>query len=203
MNWMLLNGGGAVSFDSGGMHFHGMTGNQVLRDFSYSLAHQIRAAGRFGTWSVAKHSLFVALLLPPEMVLEGLIHDAHEAITADIPTPWANSLPASVQAEIQLGKYNVQRAFQQIVGYRPRQDLDMSLVHKTDHRAFLLEVRHFLGDSASLAAENLNLHVGPVVQTPEELAYITNLTKLGSWDAGILWYEHVKHELAERREYVG
>jgi len=39
-------------------------------------------------YSVAEHSLFVAALLPADLVAAALLHDAGEAITGDIARPW-------------------------------------------------------------------------------------------------------------------
>lgn len=40
-----------------------------------------------GPYSVAEHSIRVSELLPKEQQLKGLLHDAHEYVTSDIPRP--------------------------------------------------------------------------------------------------------------------
>jgi 5'-deoxynucleotidase YfbR-like HD superfamily hydrolase len=54
------------------------------------IAHHIARIHRYtgGTeWSVAAHSLCVAMLVPPEFKLEALLHDAHEAYVGDVSAP--------------------------------------------------------------------------------------------------------------------
>lgn len=54
------------------------------------IAHHIARIHRYtgGTeWSVAAHSLCVAMLVPAEFRLEALLHDAHEAYVGDVSSP--------------------------------------------------------------------------------------------------------------------
>ncbi len=56
------------------------------------LAHSLSQINRWTGWadypiSVAQHSVFVSLLVRPELALHGLLHDAHECLTGDINTP--------------------------------------------------------------------------------------------------------------------
>ncbi len=55
-------------------------------DISYSLSNTARFTGHT-PYSVAEHSLMVADLVPPELELFGLLHDAAEAYTGDISRP--------------------------------------------------------------------------------------------------------------------
>jgi hypothetical protein len=52
-------------------------------------------------YSVAEHSLFVASLVPESYRFEALMHDAHECITGDIPSP--TILILGSEAEHKLG----------------------------------------------------------------------------------------------------
>lgn len=54
-------------------------------DIAWSLAHIFRFNGHLRHQiSVAKHSIYVSKLLPDNLKLAGLLHDAHEAYTGDV-----------------------------------------------------------------------------------------------------------------------
>lgn len=90
-NWIQLTSGGGYDFDRAQLD-----GPFVMeRDLAYPLAginRYVRHTNR--NWSVAIHSVAVALTIEkmgghPDEVAAGLLHDAHEAIVGDIPTPVA------------------------------------------------------------------------------------------------------------------
>lgn len=59
-----------------------------IDDIAHSLAHTIRFAGHLQhPITVARHSIYVAELLPEPLRLAGLLHDAHEAYLGDITRP--------------------------------------------------------------------------------------------------------------------
>ena len=72
----------------------------VLSDITTSLARQCRFSGHgVHFWSVAQHSLLVAALLPEELNLQGLLHDASEAYLGDVITPIKPNMPEYLKLE--------------------------------------------------------------------------------------------------------
>ena len=67
-----------------------------IEDIAHGLSMLCRFAGqcRF-FFSVAEHSIAVAHLLPANLKLFGLLHDASEAYLADLPRPVKAGLPDS------------------------------------------------------------------------------------------------------------
>lgn len=205
-NWMLLNFGGAATFDAGGIHFLGMNKASLLVDFGRSLAGTNRAGGRF-YWSVAQHSLLVAHLLPPNLRLEGLLHDAHEAITGDIPTPFARWLPEEVRKTLDQGKRLIQTEFESRIGYQPWPEPPQvgsiaELVHRADHRAFLTEVTFNLAESAQTAYDELNLLVEAIEVDDSTRAFVEQWQPMSRETVAWQWASEVKVALDKRREAI-
>lgn len=67
-----------------------------INTIAHSLAKICRYNGHTDLdwhYSVAEHCVHVSRLVPPEMALEGLLHDASEAYTGDIQKPLKEMLP--------------------------------------------------------------------------------------------------------------
>lgn len=69
------------------------TGLITIEDIAHSLSFLCRFNGQIiQFYSVAQHSIWVANHCPPEHRLTALLHDASEAMCADIPSPLKNEL---------------------------------------------------------------------------------------------------------------
>lgn len=93
-NWIQLTMGGGYDFN-----FKEIFGRfSMERDIAYSLAGINRCAGHGQVrWAVAVHSVAVARTIELlggtlDQAAAGLMHDAHEAIIGDIPTPVARAI---------------------------------------------------------------------------------------------------------------
>ena len=81
-----------------------------VRDVAHALSLQCRFNGHcLAYYSVAEHSVRVSRVVPAELALWGLLHDATEAYVGDLPRPIKQQLPAYRQAEEELMRVIAER----------------------------------------------------------------------------------------------
>lgn len=77
-----------ITFSGNFIDLFQMNVNDIsIIDISYGLSNIARFSGQVPFCSVAKHSIYVANILPEELRLSGLLHDASEAYVGDIISP--------------------------------------------------------------------------------------------------------------------
>lgn len=111
-----------------------------INDIAWGLSAQPRFAGHtYRWWTVMHHSLVVYEIIKelpsagPELLLLALLHDAHEAVTGDIPTTWKSESFKAQQAALD------RRIFQS-VGLIKMED---ERIHRADRMAVVAEAKLF------------------------------------------------------------
>lgn len=90
-------------------------------------------------WSVASHSVLVSMLVPGELALAGLLHDASEAyLGSDIPRPLKNLIP-----EYRVIENRWHRRIQEAFGIVLRAG-DVERIKDADDRAYAIEKRDLM-----------------------------------------------------------
>lgn len=115
------------------------------------IAHQLAKICRFGGateafYSVAEHSLRVADLVPPELRLQALLHDAAEAYCGDVVRPLKRNLVGFDAVEARIARVIGERFGVDLVALHP-------LVKQADNEMLAVEFRDLLahrGDRAPL-----------------------------------------------------
>lgn len=86
-------------------------------DIARSLANLCRFTGQAAVhYSVAQHSMLVSELCPPHLKMKGLLHDAAEMFTSDIPTPFKACLSPACRAEIKAAEARILDAIGESLG---------------------------------------------------------------------------------------
>lgn len=141
-----------------------------IHDIAVHLANECRYGGAV-RYSVAEHSILVSQLIKQSSVrVYGLLHDAHEAYTKDLPswikyhTPDLNKIADHVQATI-FSALNMR----QLSEFPDVTDI----VHYADELAFSIEVRAFFSQFGYCGRINVPdsfRYMVPCFDTPGEAA---------------------------------
>lgn len=111
-----------------------------IDDIAHALSMLCRFAGHTTFYSVAEHSVRVAELLGPPLVLEGLLHDAAEAYIVDVPSPVKHLPEMAGYRELDRRITSVIRERFELVGDIPR------AVHRADEILTVTECRDLFGE---------------------------------------------------------
>lgn len=118
-----------------------------IGDVANALGNLCRFTGQCARfYSVAEHSWHVSHIVPEELALVGLLHDATEAYCADIARPLKNLLPDYRRVEADIWRA-VAEAFGLPVDMPPE-------IKRADMAMLKLEVEHLLPENC---ARELNL----------------------------------------------
>lgn len=156
-----------------------------IRDIARSLSRISRYTGHSKTYSVAQHSVFVSELCPPQFAYQGLMHDAHEAITGDVSTPfkevmehhhpgWWRELEAHYAAKVRK-HYGLPESLN-------------GVVKDADRKAHQHEVAYLFSGRALKAWKSLGVvpdYTKTVTALDEEAAYLQFLTRYKQVSQGI------------------
>lgn len=139
-------------------------------------------------YSVAEHSIIVSRLVPRELALVALFHDAHEAFTGDISTPYkallknAKSYERETDAELYAG-----------IGLAAPRGADALDVKEADLLALAIEAFYLLPPNAWLdfdlrglaAFDILDTGIHPACMPPAqaERAFLERYVELKQLDA--------------------
>jgi hypothetical protein len=116
-------------------------GSPNITDIAVSLSRESRYAGAgVHWWPVALHTFVVCDLLPMKLRLHGLLHDAAECVTGDIPKPAKTETIEILEGKILASIY---KGF----GLKLPTPLEAELIHIADKHALHGEV-HTVGTKA-------------------------------------------------------
>jgi len=119
---------------NGERHVFGEPFTPDIDAIAFALSHINRYTGHVGPYSVAQHCVLVAMQLPPELQLSGLLHDAPEAYIGDISAPLKSLLPEYKKLEHHYHN-TIDRHFDVWTQH--------GAVQEVDSRMLITEAQHF------------------------------------------------------------
>jgi uncharacterized protein len=144
-------------------------------DIAHALANMCRFGGHTSQfYSVAQHSVLVSLILPDDLKLRGLLHDASEAYLVDVPRPLKKIADFSAYRRIE-------RETQGVI-YRKfgiNDPAEPQLIHDADNLALATEARDLMGDpSWAKDMEKLKLKIVPWSPENAEFRFMKKFEEL-------------------------
>lgn len=135
MSYLKTYSGNKIFLGIGGENIH------LMEDIAHQLSHTNRFSGATQqAYSVAQHSVLVSRLLPADLKMAGLLHDASEYVLCDLPRP-IKELPCMASYKA-LEETMTAEIFQQF-GVR-RELIDHFLIKEADLTLLATERRDLL-----------------------------------------------------------
>jgi 5'-deoxynucleotidase YfbR-like HD superfamily hydrolase len=156
----------------------------AIEDIAHGLAYQCRFNGQTREfYSVAQHSLIVASLVPDELRLAALLHDAAEAYLGDMVKPLKVLLPAFAAIEEKVSAIIAATFAISFDDYGPikRADLIALATEKRDLMPHSVERWAYLDDITALP--DTIIAMGPVQAKQAFLAEFARLDSLAAQHA--------------------
>lgn len=117
------------------------TPHEIGKDFvpnietiAHALAYINRYTGHVGQYSVAQHCVLIAMQLPQELKLAGLLHDAPEAYLGDVSAPLKRHLPDYKKLEF---------FYHQVIDKHFGVETEHQTIKEYDLRMLIAEFAHF------------------------------------------------------------
>lgn len=113
----------------------------LIEDIAHALSNICRYNGHCNHfYSVAEHSMYVALFAPRELRLSALLHDASETYVGDIPRPIKKKLPI----------FNtIEKAIQETIDRKFGVDVNHPLVKEVDNSMLATEYNQIMNISSA------------------------------------------------------
>lgn len=130
-----------------------------IMDIATALSRECRYAGHASHfYSVAQHSVLCSRIVPPELSIEALLHDAAEAYLKDIPSPLKVLLP-----DYKLLEARFEQAIRVHFGLP---ELHSPAVKEADNILLVTEIRDLFGGrvlhKTPVAAEAMSARIWPL-----------------------------------------
>lgn len=138
--------GGCIETYTGGV-WHLISPNPAdadIRDIAHSLARIQRFNGHAsGSCSVAAHSVFVSRLVPKELALKALLHDAEESVTGDISRPLKELFKQVLPDLNHIIAVN-KKAMYEGLGIEFPTEEEWKVIKSADNLALLIEAKKYM-----------------------------------------------------------
>lgn len=162
----MLNNRHFVQLSNGDRHYFDEPFTPDIKSIAKSLSYINRFNGHVGTYSVAQHSILVALKLPPELQLSGLLHDATEAYIGDIASPLKKYMSDKGSWQYD----DLEKYYHYIIDSHFKVDTTNPLVKEVDMRMLVTEAETF-GVNSIIECVDIPPYDFKVVRLSPEDAY--------------------------------